>query len=107
MSNEIKKSRKAIHNYTFGCGTTIDLNNYTAKCSATGNDKQFYHSYLANLIETKYDNSFTSFEANYVSREGKPSGDERKAEKLQDRIDRMYNQIKELKNKRSELVSAG
>ena len=104
MENTIKKSRKAIQNYTFGCGSTIDLNNYTAKCSVTGTDKKFYHSYLANLIETKYNNSFTFFEANYISREGKSSNAEgKKVEVLEERISKLYQKIRVLKNTRNEL----
>ena len=104
MTTTTKKSRKAIHNYTFG-QTTINLNGYSAICTVTGNSKSFYHSYLANLIETKYDNDFSKFEATYVSREGLSVGAEaRKIGSIEDRISNLYNKIKELKSKRDELV---
>lgn len=108
MSNEIKKSRKAIHNYTLQSQAgevQVDLNNYTAVCSVTGNVKKFYHSYLANLIATKYDNNISFFENEYVSREGKSVGSgERKAAQIEARIGNLYNKINELKLKRDELV---
>ena len=110
MSKKIKKSRKAIQLYTFnntsGESVDIDLNNYTAKCSVTGEPKKFYHSYLANLIQTKYDNNISTFEMTYVSRSGRTSqAPAKKATQLQTRIDRMYDQIKLLKAKKAELVS--
>jgi len=110
MSKKIKKSRKAIQLYTFntaaGAAVEIDLNNYVAKCSVTGEPKKFYHSYLANLIATKYDNNIFTFEDTYVSRAGRSAQiPTKKANDLQVRIDRMYAQIKQLKAKKAELVS--
>jgi|TARA_R110002051_G_scaffold241639_2_gene301972 hypothetical protein len=70
MSQEAKKSRKAIHTYKFE-DQSVNLNGYVAICSLTGNEKRFYHSYLANMIEKKYNNNFAAFEADYVSREGR------------------------------------
>jgi len=100
MSNTIKKSRKAKHNYSFADGKTVDLNSYSATCTVTGNQKKFYHSYLGNLIETKYGNSFTQFEATYVSREGKSLAvNLNKEVKLEEQIDRLYSRIKELKSR--------
>ncbi len=105
MTTTTKKSRKAIHNYTFECGTEVNLNGYSAVCTVTGNSKSFYHSYLANLIETKYDNDFSKFEATYVSREGLSVGAEaRKIGSIEDKINNLYNKIRELKSKRDELV---
>ena len=106
MSKESKKSRKKVHNYNFinqnGEQVQVDLNNYVARCTVTGNEKGFYHSYLANLIDTKYDGNIDVFEQNYVSREGK-AGDvaARKAEAIQVRIEKMYDKIKELKEGKS------
>ena len=57
MEKTVKKSRKAIHNYTFE-DQTINLNGYVARCTVTGNEKRFYHSYLANMIQKKFDNNF-------------------------------------------------
>ena len=109
MENKIKKSRKAIKLYTFnteaGVDVKIDLNNYTARCSVTGEPKKFYHAYLANLISTKYDNNISTFEDTYVSRAGRSAEiPTKRANQLQQRIDRMYAQIKELKAKKAELV---
>ena len=109
MSKKIKKSRKAVQLYTFNSSAgevKIDLNNYVATCSVTGEPKKFYHAYLANLISTKYDNNITTFEDTYVSRSGKSAQiPTKKANELQVRIDRMYAQIKQLKAKKGELVS--
>jgi len=109
MENTIKKSRKAIHLYTLQSSAgevQIDLNNYVARCTKTGNPKSFYHAYLANLIQTKYDNNISTFEDTYVSREGQAGANaERKAQALEDRIDSLYQKIKLLKQKREELVS--
>ena len=108
MSNKTKKSRKAVQLYTFNSSAgevKIDLNNYTATCSVTGAPKKFYHVYLANLIATKYDNNISTFEDTYVSRAGRSAEiPAKKANELQTRIDRMYDQIKQLKAKKAELV---
>ena len=108
MEKKIKKSRKAVHNYTFNSSVgevKIDLNNYQARCTVTGDLKRFYHSYLANLINTKYDGNISTFEDTYVSRAGRSAEiPGKKADALQARIDRMYAQIKQLKAKKAELV---
>ena len=79
----IKKGRtRKVHEYTFS-DQTVNLNGYVAVCNRTGNEKRFYHSYLANLIVKKYCNSFAYFEDNYVSREGKG-------------IDRAVNQVEKI-----------
>jgi hypothetical protein len=110
MENTIKKSRKAIKNYTFNSSegeVEIDLNNFTAVCTETGNEKKFYHSYLANLIVTKYDNNITTFTTTYVSREGKKGQNEtKKLDNVKLRIEKLYNQIRELKKVRDELQSS-
>jgi|TARA_R110000824_G_scaffold20817_15_gene78067 hypothetical protein len=107
MSNEIKKSRKAIHNYTLESKdgpVQVDLNNYVAVCSVTGTSKKFYHTYLANLIATKYDNNISFFETEYVSREGKSVGSgERKAAQLDERIQKLYSKISILKLERDQV----
>lgn len=106
MEKKIKKSRKAVHNYTFA-DQTVNLNGYVAICTVTGNEKRFYHSYLANMIEKKFDNNFSNFVETYVSREGK-SGQvsERKSAQLEQRISKLYNKIRELKALRNELSAA-
>ena len=109
MEKKTKKTRKAVHLYTFNSSAgqvKIDLNNYTATCSKTGQPKRFYHAYLANLISTKYDNNISTFEDTYVSRAGRAAElPLKKATDLQARIDRMYSQIRVLKAKKAELVS--
>ena len=109
MGNKIKKSRKAIHNYTFNSSegeVQIDLNNFTAVCTVSGNQKKFYHSYLANLIATKYDNNITTFNNTYISREGKSSFvNQNKVNQIESRISKLYTKIAELKAVRDELSS--
>ena len=103
-----KKSRKAIHNYTFSSSNgevEVDLNNYQAICSVTGSAKQFHHTYLANMIVNKFDGNIDTFRDTYVSREGRAEGSNlRKAEVVKAKIDRLYNQINELKIKRDQLL---
>lgn len=112
MEKTVKKSRKAIHNYSFesqsGEQVTVDLNNYVATCTVTGNAKKFYHAYLAKLIADKYDNNIDVFELNYVSREGRAGESQaRELDKVRDRISKLYDQIRTLKSKRNELINAG
>jgi len=107
MSEKTKSTRvKKVHNYTFE-DQTVNLNGYVAICTVTGNEKRFYHSYLANLISTKYDNNFATFEATYVSREGRSTFvSERKLTSVEDRISKLYSKIRELKAVRDELASS-
>ena len=112
MEKTTKKSRKAIHNYTFenqnGEQVKVDLNSYVATCTVTGNAKKFYHAYLAKLIANKYDNNIDVFEQNYVSREGRAGESKaRELDKVRDRISKLYDQIRTLKSKRDELINAG
>ena len=100
MENTTKKSRKKIHNYKFS-DQTVDLNGYVAVCTKTGNEKRFYHSYLANMIEKKFNNDFSLFEQTYISREGK--GIINKVNKVKDvekQITKLYNRIRQLKSLR-------
>ena len=101
-----KKSRKAQHFYNFNSSAgevKIDLNNYTVKCSKTGNEKKFYHKYLANMIQTRFNNCISTFEDTYVSREAGPDKTARKVKMLQARIDRHFKQINILKGEVAEL----
>lgn len=105
MENTTKKSRKKVHNYLFDnendCKVEVNLNGYVAVCTVTGNEKKFYHSYLANMIEKKYDNNIDTFEQTYISREGK--GIINKANKVKDvekQITKLYNRIRQLKSLR-------
>ena len=57
MEENTKKGRaKKVHNYKFS-DQTVNLNGYVAVCTKTGNEKRFYHSYLANMIVKKFDNN--------------------------------------------------
>ena len=97
MSKETK-TRRAVHNYTFE-DKEVDLNGYTATCTVTGGTKKFYHSYLANMIVTKYNNKFSDFESGYVSRAGKSLARERlKQVQIQERINKLYATIRTLKS---------
>ena len=107
MSKEVvKKSRKKVHNYKFE-DCTVNLNGYVAICTVTGNEKRFYHSYLANMIEKKFNNNFNNFVENCVSREGK-SGEvnTRKVAQIEERISKLYTTIRELKLKRDSISAA-
>ena len=105
MSKKTKSRRKA-HNYNFG-DKTVNLNGYVAKCNVTGDEKRFYHGYLANMIETKFNNDFDLFESTYVSRAGKSINSAvTKAAQLEDRISGLYAKIRDLKAKRDELVAS-
>lgn len=101
MEKNTKKGRaKKVHNYNFE-DKTVNLNGYVAVCTKTGNEKRFYHSYLANMIEKKFDNNFSLFEKTYISREGK--GIINKANKVKDvekQITKLYNRIRQLKSLR-------
>ena len=101
MSKNTKKGRsKKVHNYTFS-DQTVNLNGYVAICNITKNEKRFYHSYLANMIEKKFNNDFSLFENTYISREGK--GIINRVNKVKDvekQITKLYNRIRQLKSLR-------
>ena len=98
------KSRRAVKLYYFGDEKPVNLNGYIAKCNVTGEEKRFYHSYLGNLIETKYNNSLELFESTYVSRAGQTVNSAvTKAAQLEERISALYSKIRDLKAKRDEL----
>ncbi len=99
-------SKKSTHFYSFNSSAgevSIDLNNYTVKCSKTGHIKKFYHKYLANMIRTRFNNCISTFEDTYVSREAGPDKNTRKAQALQSRIDRLFKQISNLKGELAEV----
>lgn len=105
----MKKNRKAKQFYTLvnttGKEVSIDLNNYKVTCTVTGNHKSFYHKYLHNMIVTKFDSNIDLFRDTYVSREAAPSQNERKVQQIQDRIDRYFKQISNLKGALAEIQS--
>lgn len=106
----MKKNRKAKVFYSLlnkdGKPVNIDLNNYKVTCTVTGNRKSFYHKYLHNMIVTKFDNNIDLFRDTYVSREAGPTRNERKAEKIQDRINLLLYKVKELKAQKAELAGS-
>ena len=106
----MKKNRKAKVFYSLlnknGVEVNIDLNNYKVTCTVTGNRKSFYHKYLHNMIVTKFDNNIDLFRDTYVSREAGPTRNERKAEKIQDRINLLLYKVKELKAQKAELAGS-
>ena len=106
----MKKNRKAKQFYSLlnkdGVEVNIDLNNYKVTCTVTGNRKSFYHKYLHNMIVTKFDSNIDLFRDTYVSREAAPSKNERKAERLQDRINLLLYKVKELKAQKAELAGS-
>ena len=105
----MKKSRKAKVFYSLlnraGREVNIDLNNYKVTCTKTGKRKSFYHKYLHNLIQSKYNGNIDLFRDTYVSREAAPSREERKVQQIQDRIDRYFKQISNLKGELAEIKS--
>ena len=104
MSEKTKKGRsKKVHNYTFS-DQTVNLNGYVAICTVTGNEKRFYHSYLANMIVKKFNNNFSTFESTYISREGKSTFvNQNKVNQIENRISKLYTKIAQLKSLRNEL----
>ena len=72
----------------------IDLNNYPVRCTVTGARKSFYHKYLAQLIQDKYDNNIDTFRTTYVSRAGRPTISA--ADRLQQRINHTRNKLEQL-----------
>ena len=88
----MKKSRKAKQFYTLKDknlnDVQIDLNNYKVTCTVTGKRKSFYHKYLHNLIQSKYNSNIDLFREGYVSREAAPSKQERQVQQLRAQIDR-------------------
>ena len=109
MENKLKKSRKAKAYYTLKDknlnDVKIDLNNYRVVCNKTGKSKQFYHKYLAGLIERKYNNNIDLFREGYVSREAAPSQNERRKNQLVERIQKLSIQLSNLKGELAEAES--
>jgi hypothetical protein len=105
----MKKNRKAKQFYSLvnkaGKQVNIDLNNYKVTCTSTGNSKSFYHKYLYNMIVTKFQSNIDLFRETYVSREAGPSRNDRKVQQIQDRIDRYFKQISNLKGELAEIQS--
>ena len=109
MEKQSKKSRKAKVFYilrdAYGKDVNIDLNNYRVICNKTGKAKQFYHKYLFNLIQRKYEGNIDRFRTEYVSREAAPSSNERKKARLVERIQKLSVQLSNLKGELAEVES--
>ena len=109
MEKQSKKSRKAKVFYTLqntaGEDVSIDLNNYRVQCVKTGKSKQFYHKYLAGLIERKYGNNIDRFRTEYVSREAAPDKNQRRVDQLVKRIQKLSVQLSNLKGELAEAES--
>ena len=105
----MKKNGKAKQFYSLvnnqGASVNIDLNNYKVTCTITGNRKSFYHKYLHNMIVTKFDSNIDLFRDTYVSREAAPSQNERKVQQINDRIDRYFKLISNLKGELADINS--
>ena len=105
----MKKNRKAKQFYSLlnraGKQVNIDLNNYKVTCTVTGNSKSFYHKYLYNMIVTRFESNIDLFRETYVSREAGPSKNERKVQQIQDRINRYFVQISNLKGELADIQS--
>jgi len=109
MEKQSHKTRRAKRLYTLKDknlnDVQIDLNNYRVICNKTHKRKSFYHKYLHNLIERKYNGNIDLFREGYVSREAAPSQNERRVKQLQARISRLYVQISNLKGELAEVES--
>ena len=107
--SKAKKSRKAKVFYilrdAYGKDVNIDLNNYKVICNKTGKRKSFYHKYLFNLIQRKYEGNIDRFRAEYVSREAAPDRNERRAAQIIERIQRLSVQLSNLKGELAEVES--
>lgn len=98
-----------IYSFKTDEGTTadIDLKGYRAICTITKQPKQFHHSYLANMIASKFDGNFDKFCDTYVSREGLAHNNkDKRVNQIKSKLDRLYDQIRLLKTERDTLVEA-
>ena len=100
MDKQSKKSRKAKRFYTLKDKNSkevqIDLNNYRVICNKTGARKQFYHVYLFNLINRKYNGNIDTFRETYTSRTG-DGGQARKIAQLQQSINKHLARVDKLR----------
>ena len=105
----MKKSRKAKAFYTLKDknlnDVQIDLNNYRVICNKTGKRKSFYHKYLHNMIQNKFNGNIDLFREGYVSREAAPGKNQRRAEAIIRRIQRLSVQLSNLKGELAEVQS--
>jgi len=99
--------KKAKHFYNLqdnkGNTVSIDLNNYKIVCNATGERKRFYHKYLADMIERRYENNIDLFRETYASRQP-VSVNERKSRRLQSQIERAQQRLNDLLARQQQLA---
>ena len=109
MEKQLKKSRRAKVFYTLKDKNLnevqIDLNNYRVICNKTHKRKSFYHKYLHNLIERKYNGNIDLFREGYVSREAAPDKHERRKNQIIKRIQKLSVQLSNLKGELAEVES--
>ena len=100
--SKAKKSRKAKVFYilrdAYGKDVNIDLNNYRVICNKTGKRKSFYHKYLFNLIQRKYEGNIDRFRTEYVTVQA--AARQKRARDIQKRIDLLEVQLQGLINER-------
>lgn len=108
--SKANKSRKAKVFYilqdAYGKDVNIDLNNYRVVCNKTGKSKQFYHKYLFNLIQRKYEGNIDRFRTEYTSREAAPSKKDRDIDRLQARINRLRAQLEQTVAAQKHLINS-
>lgn len=109
MEKQSKTRRKAKRFYTLKDknlnDVQIDLNNYRVICNKTHERKRFYHSYLFNLINRKYNGNIDIFRETYVSRSG-DGGQARKIAQLQQSINRHLHKVNQLRAQLNTLQTA-
>ena len=105
----MKNSRKAKQYYTLKDknlnDVQIDLNNYRVICNKTGARKSFYHKYLHNMIQNKFNGNIDLFREGYVSRQAGPSKKDRQVAQLQAQIERARARLNQL-NDRLSLINS-
>ena len=107
QSNKTRRAKKQFYTLKNAAGrdVQIDLNNYRVVCNKTGKSKSFYHKYLHNLINRKYNGNIDTFRTTYVSREAAPGRDARRVAHLTERIQKLSVQISNLKGELAEAQS--
>ena len=110
MEKQSKKTRRAKVFYTLKDknlnDVQIDLNNYRVICNKTNKSKSFYHKYLFNLINRKYNSNIDLFREGYVSREAAPDKNQRRVKQLVERIQKLSVQLSNLKGELAEAESS-
>ena len=109
MDNTINKpTSNTIYTFMTNTGVSqdVELKHYQVTCTKTGQPKQFHHSYLARMIERKYNGNWDTFVNTYVSREGLASHNRvTRVKAIRTKLDKLYGQIRLLKTERDTLVN--